>query len=388
MKANRRRPGLRSSAQRSAKRIPNKEKITFVLHMKTQSSTQPLVSVVLPCRNETGHIEACIQSILAQDQPEGGMEIIAADGMSTDGTRQYLDEMAGRHPQLRVIYNPGRIVSTGLNAAIRVARGEFIVRMDAHSTYAPDYIRQCLAVMKETGADNVGGPMQTWAHTYKEQAIRAVTHCPWVLGGARSHQPSYEGLVDTVIYGCWNRAVFDRVGFFDEELVRNQDDEHNLRLTRSGGKIYQSPRIRSWYRVRSSLTTLFRQYMQYGYWKVLVIRKHQRPASFRHVVPGVFVGSICFLIALGLFWRPALLAAAGLILVHAMAAITLSLAIAARTKLTLFPLLPGVIWCFHFGYGYGFLRGILDFVLLHNAPQIQFVQLTREQHAKPGNVRP
>ena len=348
-----------------------------------QSSTQPHVSVVLPCRNEAGHIEACIKSILAQDPPEGGLEIIAADGMSTDGTRQYLEEMARRCPQLRVLSNPGRIVSTGLNAAIRAARGEIIVRMDAHTTYSPDYVKQCLAVMEETGADNVGGPMQTQAKTFMEKAIRAVFHSAWAVGGARSHQPDYAGFVDTVIYGCWKKSVFDRVGLFDEELVRNQDDEHNLRLTRSGGKIYQSPRIRSWYRVRGSLTTLFRQYMQYGYWKVLVIRKHHTAASLRHFVPGVLVGSILILAILGMFWTPGFWAVAVLSLLYAAGAFVLSLIIAARTNWTLFPALPGVVWCFHFGYGYGFLRGIFDFVVLHNAPQTQFVRLTREQSAKP-----
>lgn len=354
--------------------------------MNTQSSTQPRVSIVLPCRNEAGHIEACIQSILAQEAPEGGMEVIVADGMSTDGTHEYLEEAARQHPQLRVLSNPGRIVSTGLNAAIRAARGEIIVRMDAHTTYAPDYVRECLAVMKETGADNVGGPMQTQADTFMEKAIRAVFHCTWAVGGARSHQPTYEGFVDTVIYGCWNKSVFDRVGLFDEELVRNQDDEHNLRLARSGGRIYQSPHIRSWYHVRGSLTALFRQYMQYGYWKVLVIQKHQTAASFRHLVPGAFVATLGFAIALGFFWSPAFLAVAGLILCYGVATLALSLAIAARSNWTLLPVLPVVISCFHFGYGYGFLRGILDFVVFHNAPQTQFVQLTREQYAKTGNA--
>jgi glycosyltransferase involved in cell wall biosynthesis len=353
-----------------------------------QNTDQPLVSVVLPCRNEAGHIAECIQSILAQAPPDGGMEIIAADGMSTDGTRAYLDEIAERHPEVRVLNNPGRIVSTGLNAAIRAARGEIIVRMDAHTTYAPDYVRQCLAVLRETEADNVGGPMQTRADTYMESAIRAVFHCPWAVGGARSHEPTYEGWVDTVIYGCWRKRVFDRVGLFDEELVRNQDDEHNLRLLRSGGRIYQSPRIRSWYRVRGSLTGLFRQYMQYGYWKVLVIRKHGMPASLRHVVPGAFVGGLCLLCVLGLVWKTAFLAVAGILACYALAVLTLSLEIAAKTKWALLPVLPAVIPCFHLGYGYGFLRGILDFVLLHNAPQTQFVQLTREPYPKPGNARP
>src|SRR2546423_4181985 len=353
----------------------------------TTSEFKPLVSIVLPCRNEQGYIQACLQSALDQDPPEGGFEILVADGMSTDGTREYWQEMANRPPKLRILDNPGRIVSTGLNTAIRAARGDIIVRMDAHTIYAPDYVRQCLAVMSETEADNVGGPMQTTAETFMERAIRAVFHSSFAVGGARSHRASYEGYVDTVIYGCWKKSIFERIGYFDEELVRNQDDEHNLRLTRAEEKIYQSTRIRSWYHVRGSLKALFRQYMQYGYWKVLVIRKHQAPASFRHLVPGIFVGCLCLMTALGLFWSPALGLVFAMTAGYMAAALAASFAIAARTEWVLLPVLPIVIWCFHFGYGYGFLRGILDFVLLHNAPDRQFVQLTRKQTPKADTAR-
>ena len=342
-----------------------------------------MVSIVLPCRNEQGYIQACLESALKQELPEGSFEILVADGMSTDGTREYLQEMAKEHPQVRFLDNPGRIVSTGLNNAIRAARGEIIVRMDAHTIYAPDYLRQCLAVMQETGADNVGGPMQTTATRFMERAIRAVFHSRFAVGGARSHQADYEGYVDTVIYGCWKRDVFDRIGYFDEELVRNQDDEFNLRLTRSGGKVYQSPRIRSWYHVRGSLSTVFRQYMQYGYWKALVIRKHRMPASFRHLVPGSFLACLCLLLICALFWSPALWAAGGLTLLYAGAALGVSLLTAASSQWVLLPVLPIVIGCYHFGYGYGFLRGVLDLVLLQNAPGTQFVQLTRKRSVKP-----
>jgi succinoglycan biosynthesis protein ExoA len=350
------------------------------------TTLSPLVSIVLPCRNEQGYIQACLQSALDQEAPDGGLEILVADGMSTDGTREYLDQMARQHPRLRILDNPGRIVSTGLNAAIRAARGDIIVRMDAHTNYAQDYVKQCLAVLNETGADNVGGPMRTTAKTFMERAIRAVFHSAFAVGGARSHRDDYEGHVDTVIYGCWKKSVFERVGYFDEELVRNQDDEHNLRLTRAGGKIYQSPRIRSWYHVRGSLKTLFRQYMQYGYWKTLVIRKHESPASFRHLVPGAFVGCLGLLMVVGFFWFPAWWAAGGLAALYAAGALVISLVTAARTQWTLLPVLPVVVWCFHFGYGYGFLRGMLDLVLLRNAPDTPFVQLTREQRTKPGGA--
>lgn len=354
--------------------------------MKSNGS-HPHVSIVLVCRNEQDYIQPCLTSALDQEAPEGGFEIIVADGMSTDGTREYLDEMAERHTQIRVLENSGRIVSTGLNAAIRAARGHIIVRMDAHTEYAPDYVRQCLEVMRETGADNVGGPMRTLADTYMERAIQAVFHSPFAVGGALSHRADFEGYVDTVIYGCWKRSVFDRVGYFDEDLVRNQDDEHNLRLTRAGGKIYQSKRIRSWYHVRGSLKSLFRQHMQYGYWKALVIRKHRMPASIRHLVPGAFVGSLALAAIVGLFWFPAWTGAAAMIALHAVAAILISLLAAARSQWSLLPVLPVVVWCFHFGYGYGFLRGALDLILLRNAPDTQFVQLTRQHRAKPGSAQ-
>lgn len=351
----------------------------------TPSDSKPLVSIVLPCRNEQGFIQDCLQSLLKQELPEGGLEIVVADGMSTDGTREYLQQLAASHPQIRVLDNPGRIVSTGLNGAIRIARGDFIVRMDAHTVYAPDYVQRCLAVLRETGADNVGGPMRTTAATFMERAIRAVFHSAFAVGGARSHRTDYDGYVETVIYGCWRRELFERIGYFDEELVRNQDDEHNLRLVRAGGTIYQSTRIQSWYHVRGSLRTLFRQYMQYGYWKVLVIRKHRLPASWRHLVPGAFLGGLCLLGIAGLVWQPAAWGALSLAAVYAAAVLAAALVIAARTQWTLLPALPIIVPCFHLGYGYGFLRGLVDFILLKNAPAARFVQLTRERSLKPSS---
>jgi len=359
--------------------------------------------------------------------------MVVADGMSDDGTREILQRMAdgsqkpevrsqrsevcrqssdlrspisdlpaaSQPPRLRLIDNPGRIVPTGLNAAIRAARGDIIIRMDAHTEYGPDYVRQCVAVLQETAADNVGGPARTKAETYMQKAVAAAYHSPFAVGGARFHNVDYEGPVDTVTYGCWRKEAFERFGYFDEELVRNQDDEHNLRIIRGGGQIWQSPRIKSWYRPRGTLGALFCQYMQYGYWKVRVIQKHKLPASWRHLVPGAFVlilmllalGSLLLPLASWLFslgssgpavrgpvvpWSRASLVALLLALSSYLIAVSMtSVHTAWKSEWRLLPALPLVFPCYHFGYGWGFLRGLWDFVVRRRKQNVTFEKLTR-----------
>jgi glycosyltransferase involved in cell wall biosynthesis len=339
----------------------------------------PFVSVVIPCRNERGFIEPCLDSLLASQYPHERLEILVADGMSNDGTRESLQAYAARHPQIRLIDNPKKIVPTGLNQAIKAARGEVIVRMDAHSEYARDYIHQCVAVLAETGAANVGGAWQTKAAGYLQEAIALAFHSPFSAGGAVSRDVDYEGEADTVIYGCWRKQTLLDAGLFDEELVRNQDDELSLRITRGGGKIWQSARIRSWYSPRPSLKSLFRQYSQYGYWKVRVIQKHKLPASPRHLVPGAWVGSTLALAALS-FISPIAL---WLLIVETAFYVAANLTATALTcrsadKLKFLPILPVVFATYHFGYGYGFLRGILDFVLLRRGGSESFNSLSRK----------
>jgi glycosyltransferase involved in cell wall biosynthesis len=318
-----------------------------------------------------------LRSILDQEPPNGGFEVIVADGMSDDGTREILDRMAASESRIKVVDNPRQIVSTGLNTAICVARGEVILRMDVHTVYARDYICACLTVLHHTGVDNVGGPARTEATNYIQSAICAAYHSPFSVGGARFHNLQYEGYVDTVTYGCWPRKIFDRIGFFDEELVRNQDDEFNLRLTRAGGKIWQSPRIRSWYQPRRSLQALFRQYMQYGYWKVRVIQKHKIPASWRHLAPGVFVLAFFILLITSPWSSIATWAWTILAGTYAVCNIAASFLTSVRRGWKLLPMLPLVFACYHFAYGYGFLRGILDFVILRHGPTRGYGELTR-----------
>jgi len=324
----------------------------------------------------------------------GGQWSGVSDPMAADPSPiAHLPSSPPTRPTLRVIDNPGRIASTGLNAAIRAAQGQIVIRMDAHTDYAPDYLHRCVCTLQTTGADNVGGPARTKAETYLERAIAAAYHSRFSVGGARFHDVNFEGPVDTVTYGCWQKELFDRVGYFDEELVRNQDDEHNLRIIRKGGRIWQSPAIKSWYRPRGSLKALFQQYMQYGYWKVRVVQKHKLPASWRHLVPGTFVLSLALLFLLSAFclllsafssgWWPdfcfqlSAFCFVSLVSAYLLALLAASLHTAYRTEWELLPVLPLVFGCYHFGYGYGFLRGAWDFFVRRKAPFRKFETLTR-----------
>jgi glycosyltransferase involved in cell wall biosynthesis len=330
-------------------------------NIPTVKQSFQIVSIVIPCRNEAAHIEAFVRSALAQRAGDARVEVIVADGMSNDGPREILSRLGVENSRLRVVENPQRIVSSGLNRAIAQSAGQVIIRMDAHTDYSPEYVAKCLEVLQETGADNVGGPWVAQGEGYIGRAIAAAFQSPFAVGGARGHDPHYEGTIDTVYLGCWPRNVFTKIGMFDEELVRNQDDELNLRLVRSGGKIWQSPRIQSRYRTRSSLRDLFWQYFQYGYWKVRVIQKHRIPASIRHIIPAGLVSAFVILALAAPF---GFLPAVGLAIltgVYVAGLLTAALATAIQTRFSLLLILPAIFCCYHFSYGIGFLKGIWDF---------------------------
>jgi hypothetical protein len=221
--------------------------------------------------------------------------------------------------------------------------------------------------LHETNADNVGGPALTRAEGYLGRAIALAYHSKFSCGGPKFHDAGYEGYVDTVPYGCWRKSTLERIGLFDENLGRNQDDELNLRLTCSGGKIWQSPKIISWYRPRSSLFDLFHQYFQYGFWKVSVIRKHGKPASWRHLVPAacLLAGLVLLLGIAGAsmggsaWWKAALIVTAAVLLGSYVAAATGAAWIVASSEGWQFlPVLPIVFATYHVSYGSGFLRGL------------------------------
>jgi glycosyltransferase involved in cell wall biosynthesis len=363
--------------------------------------SERILSVIVPCRNERDFIEAFCRSVAAQRVPSGwSLEVLIADGMSDDGTREVLAEVCAQDARFAMIDNPGRIVSCGLNRCIEQARGDFIVRLDVHTVYAEDYIAQCVATWQRTGADNVGGPWKAQgaegpAGTV-QRAIAAAFQSRLVAGGALSRDLAYEGEVDTVYLGAWPRETFARFGVFDEQLVRNQDDEHNLRIHKGGGRIWQSATIRSTYFPRASKMDVFRQYRQYGYWKPFVMTKHGQAAALRHLIPGLFVGTLMVLLltmavgslAIGslpfgtlrtvLMWMT-LAGAAGLLglsVLYGVAVYAISLRIAREQGRELLRHLPDVIAAYHFGYGLGSLRGWWD-ALVRRRPDPAFGRLTR-----------
>lgn len=289
------------------------------------------------------------------------MEIIISDGLSTDNTKVVVETFKPSGIPLIWLDNPDKIVPTGLNLAIRQARGDVIIRVDGHTTLASDYVQQCVLALQCSGAENVGGRMNPVGKNTFGKAVALATSSPFGVGGARFHYSTQEEWVDTVYLGAWPKEVFQKVGLFDEELVRDQDDEFNYRLREAGGKILLSPRINSWYSVRSQPKDLWKQYLQYGFWKVRVFQKHPRQMRWSQFIPPIFVLAvlISLLIAILFSWGWKVpLALAGLYLLAALIATLLT---AARKGWLEVCLLPFTFAILHVSYGSGFLWGLIKF---------------------------
>jgi len=324
----------------------------------TYTEVYPLVSVVIPVRNEAGFIADLVSSIQAQDYPAHRIEIIVADGMSTDGTREALESMQANDPRLLIIDNPRLIVSSGLNAAIACSRGDVVIRIDGHAVIAPDFVRQNVALLNEhPEAWSVGGPMQHVARTTFGQAIAVAMSHPLGVGNAVHRYPTYEGYVEGAQFPAFRRWVFTCVGYFDERLVRNQDDEFNYRIRQAGGLVYVSPRVRYSYIVRSRIGQLFRQYFQYGFWRIPVIEKHRRPTTWRQMIPTLFLSGCVVCAFVGMWWRQPLIAA-GLPLTYSGALILAAAGTAFRNTISVAIRLPIAILAMHVGYGAGFGYGL------------------------------
>jgi cellulose synthase/poly-beta-1,6-N-acetylglucosamine synthase-like glycosyltransferase len=269
-----------------------------MLHVEERASASaPFVTVAMPCLDEERFIDACVRSVLAQDYPRERLEVLVADGGSTDATREILARLAAEDARIRVIDNPERIQAAGMNAMVRAARGEVIVRMDVHCEYASDYVRRCVEALERTGADNVGGAQRTRATTRFQRALAAALSSPLGVGGAKYRTTDSEGFVDTVFLGAFPRRVFERIGMYDRHAVTNEDAELNQRIVLAGGRVYLSRDIVVHYHPRASFRALAKQYFAYGKGRARTLLKHRKLATVRPVVPFLVVTGASALLA-------------------------------------------------------------------------------------------
>ncbi|HVH45305.1 MAG TPA: glycosyltransferase family 2 protein [Labilithrix sp.] len=325
-----------------------------------QATSTPFVTIAIPCLNEEHYIEACLDDVFAQDYPAASMEVLVGDGMSTDRTREILERIGERHPgRLRVIDNPRRLQAAAMNEMIDQARGEIIVRLDVHCRYAPDYVRQCVAALNETGAQNVGGSQRALPKTWFQKALCAALDSPIAVGGAKYRSPDMEGFVDTVFLGAFRRKVFDIVGGYDPNAITNEDAELNQRILEAGGKIFLSKKIVVHYFPRDSFKSLAKQYFKYGRGRARTLLKHRTLPTPRPALPFLMVASGAALLATSPF-HPFTPPAFGL---YGAMSIVEAVRVSRRHGLRYAPVVALIFPVLHVSHGVGFGAGLVRYAL-------------------------
>lgn len=323
-----------------------------------------LVSVIVPCYNEQATIRLLLQAVYEQTFAREQMEVVLADGMSSDRTRAEIADFQAAHPQLlvRVVDNPLRTIPAGLNRAIADSHGEIILRLDAHSVPAPDYVQRCVEALQAGLGENVGGiwKILPGGPGWVARSIAAAAAHPFGVGDALYRYATQSAYVDTLPFGAFTRATLDKVGGFDESLLTNEDYELNTRIRQQGGRIWLDPRIHSGYFARATMEGLARQYFRYGYWKLRMLRRYPGTIRWRQALPPVFVLSLLGLLILALFWRAAgwLLLAELVLYGLVLLAGALPLAL-KKSDAALLGGIPLAIAIMHVGWGSGFLYSLV-----------------------------
>jgi succinoglycan biosynthesis protein ExoA len=318
------------------------------------------VSIIIPMRNEEQYIGPCLDSVLANDFPEEQYEILVADGESQDHSREVVLRKAADHPGIQLLHNPRRFVPSGMNICIRQARGRYIIRMDAHSEYPPDYIANCVSELERTGAGNVGGRWITrpGSNTLMAKAIALFTQTRVGVGNAHYRLGEGGRYVDTVPFGAFPREVFDRVGLYREELVRNQDFELNARIRRAGYAIYLSGKISNVYYNSGTFRKFMRQAWMNGIWVPRMWVRYPGSFCWRHAAPLGLAGGLLGSVLIGLLYRPLLWAGLAGLAFYAAVTLATAFAIGARNGWKCSPYVALVMPCYHFLYGFGTLMGL------------------------------
>jgi succinoglycan biosynthesis protein ExoA len=313
----------------------------------------PSLSVVMPVRNDAGHLERAVRAVLSQAYPRP-FEVILGVGPSDDGTEELAARLAAAHPEVHVVANPAGLTPSALNAAVAASVGEVVARVDSHAELSPGYLARAVELLEETRADNVGGVQRATALQGRpiQEAIAAAMTSRFGVGDAKFHYGGEPGPTDTVYLGVFRRSALERVGGFDETLVRNQDYELNWRIRETGGVVYFHPDLEVTYRPRSTLRGLARQYFEYGQWKREVLRRHPGSVRWRQLVPPAALVANVGGAAGSFSWKPALLLPAAY-LVSTVAAALAARGVPLRARVRL----PVVFATMHHAWALGFLRG-------------------------------
>lgn len=319
-------------------------------------------SIIVPCRNERKYIVKCLDSIIAQDYPKDKLEVLVVDGMSKDGTREIVKEYIQKCPFMKLLDNPRKVVPIALNRGIKEAKGEVIMRMDAHNFYRKNYISKCIKYLKEYNVNNVGGICVTLpgANTILARSIALAFSHPFGVGNSYfrigSKKPRF---VDTVPFGCYKKEVFEKIRPFDENLIRNQDIEFNLRLKKTGGKILLAPDIISYYHARSTLKAFAKQNFWNGFWVIYSAKFAKMPFSIRHLVPFFFVFSLIDSLILLLFFHPFIYLFAFVFGSYIILNIFFSTQLCFKNGVKYFPALILSFSALHLSYGFGSIWGVI-----------------------------
>lgn len=323
------------------------------------------LSIIVPCYNEAHRIWALLEAIAKQTFPLDRLEIIIADGMSTDGTRSVIEAFARQHPQfeIRIVDNQERTIPAALNCAIQVSTGEIVIRLDAHSAPFPDYVDKCVHLLNLTGAANVGG---VWLIEPSESGLvargiaSAAAH-PLGAGGARYRTSGEAGEVETVPFGAFPREWLDRIGPFNEELLTNEDYEYNVRIRNAGGKVWFDPSIRSVYFARGSYDRLAKQYARYGYWKAKMLQDYPETLRWRQALPPLFILLFLLLLILSIFWIPARWLLGVQLVAYLLITILGGISESVRRRdLSLMLGFPPALWIMHFTWGSALIWSSLE----------------------------
>lgn len=325
----------------------------------------PHISIIVPCYNEQHTIHLLLDAIRAQTYGTDDLEVVIADGRSTDRTREMIKEFSADHPELRIVLvdNPKRNIPAALNRAIESASGEYIIRLDAHSAPATDYVERCIRHLENGKGDNVGGvwEIRPRGEGVIAKAIAAAASHRLGVGDASYRYTTQADYVDTVPFGAFKKEVFERYDMFDENLLTNEDYEFNARLRKSGGKIWLDPQIRSVYFARPTLQSLAKQYWRYGYWKWRMLKKYPNTLRWRQALPPIFVASLIGLLLMAVFFQLGRLLLLAELVIYLLVIFSGSLPVAVRNRnLWMALALPCAIATMHLCWGAGFLWSLVQ----------------------------